>query len=168
MPPSFRRGYQKSSNIQSEKDNDQLELVVVTSKGSIVKRIPEATRAKVLAQVKNLRNEVTIRDNAERNSKSYLPFSQKLYQWLIAPIQPDLEKQNIQNLAFIMDNGLRSLPVAALHDGQKFIVEKYSVGLMPSFSLTDTGYVDIRNAKVLAMGHQNSPTKIPYLRYPWS
>ena len=142
----------ESSNIQSEKDNDQLELVVVTSKGSIVKRIPEATRAKVLAQVKQLRNEVTIRDNAERNSKSYLPFSQKLHQWLIAPIQPDLEKQNIQNLAFIMDNGLRSLPVAALHDGQKFLVEKYSVGLMPSFSLTDTGYVDIRNAKVLAMG----------------
>ncbi|MBD1926238.1 CHAT domain-containing protein [Trichocoleus sp. FACHB-90] len=142
----------ESSNIQSEKDNDQLELVVVTSKGSIVKRIPEATRAKVLAQVKKLRNEVTIRDNAERNSKSYLPFSQKLHQWLIAPIQPDLEKQNIQNLAFIMDNGLRSLPVAALHDGQKFLVEKYSVGLMPSFSLTDTGYVDIRNAKVLAMG----------------
>ncbi|MBD1835043.1 CHAT domain-containing protein [Cyanobacteria bacterium FACHB-472] len=142
----------ESSNIQSEKDNDQLELVVVTSKGSIVKRIPEATRAKVLAQVKKLRNEVTIRDNAKRNSKSYLPFSQKLHQWLIAPIQPDLEKQNIQNLAFIMDNGLRSLPVAALHDGQKFLVEKYSVGLMPSFSLTDTGYVDIRNAKVLAMG----------------
>ncbi|MBD1905700.1 CHAT domain-containing protein [Funiculus sociatus GB2-A5] len=142
----------ESSNIQSEKDNDQLELVVVTSKGSIVKRIPEATRAKVLAQVKKLRNEVTIRDNAERNSKSYLPFSQKLHQWLIAPIQPELEKQNIQNLAFIMDNGLRSLPVAALHDGQKFLVEKYSVGLMPSFSLTDTGYVDIRNAKVLAMG----------------
>ncbi|MBD1934572.1 MULTISPECIES: CHAT domain-containing protein [Cyanophyceae] len=156
----------ESSNIQSEKDNDQLELVVVTSKGSIVKRIPEATRAKVLAQVKKLRNEVTIRDNAERNSKSYLPFSQKLHQWLIAPIQSDLEKQNIQNLAFIMDNGLRSLPVAALHDGQKFLVEKYSVGLMPSFSLTDTGYVDIRNAKVLAMGASKFTDQAPLPAVP--
>jgi CHAT domain-containing protein len=51
-----------------------------------------------------------------------------------------------------MDVGLRSLPIAALHDGTGFIVEKYSVGLMPSLSLTDTRYTDIRNLPVLAMG----------------
>jgi CHAT domain-containing protein len=47
---------------------------------------------------------------------------------------------------------LRSVPLAALHDGQGFLVEKYSVGLMPSISLTDTRYVDIKNSQVLAMG----------------
>jgi CHAT domain-containing protein len=51
-----------------------------------------------------------------------------------------------------MDVGLRSVPIAALYDGQEFLVEKYSIGLMPSFSLTDTRYKDIKNSQVLAMG----------------
>jgi CHAT domain-containing protein len=51
-----------------------------------------------------------------------------------------------------MDAGLRSIPIAALHDGQGFIVERYSVGLMPSLSLTDTRYVSVKKASVLAMG----------------
>ncbi len=51
-----------------------------------------------------------------------------------------------------MDSGLRSIPLAAMHDGQGFIVEKYSVGLMPSLSLTDTRYRSVQNMQVLAMG----------------
>jgi CHAT domain-containing protein len=47
---------------------------------------------------------------------------------------------------------LRSLPIAALYDGQEFLIEKYSVGLLPSLTLTDTSYTDINDAQVLAMG----------------
>jgi CHAT domain-containing protein len=53
-----------------------------------------------------------------------------------------------------MDKGLRALPVAALHDGQKFLVEQYTVGLMPSLSLTDTRYVSVKDLNVLGMGAQ--------------
>ncbi|MGB2926193.1 MAG: CHAT domain-containing protein, partial [Limnothrix sp.] len=35
---------------------------------------------------------------------------------------------------------------------QQFLIEKYSVGLMPSFDLTDTRYQSLRNSSVLAMG----------------
>jgi CHAT domain-containing protein len=51
-----------------------------------------------------------------------------------------------------MDAGLRSTPMAALHDGKQFLLEKYAVGLIPSFGLTDTRYVDIKNLSLLAMG----------------
>jgi CHAT domain-containing protein len=51
-----------------------------------------------------------------------------------------------------MDTRLRSIPLAALHDGKGFIIERYSVGLMPSLALTDTRYRDVRNLNVLAMG----------------
>jgi len=88
--------------------------------------------------------------NPRRNT--YLPPAQQLYQWMIAPIEADLKARGIQNLVFIMDAGLRSVPFAALHDGKQFLVEKYSAGLMPSISLTDTRYVPIKNARVLAMG----------------
>jgi CHAT domain-containing protein len=70
----------------------------------------------------------------------------------VAPLEEDLRSQEIKNLVFIMDTGLRSLPLAALHDGSDFIIANYSVGLMPSLSLTDTRYANVKNEQVLAMG----------------
>jgi CHAT domain-containing protein len=85
----------------------------------------------------------------------------------VAPIEADLQAQQINNLAFIMDVGLRSVPIAALHDGTGFIVERYSVGLMPSLSLTDTNYVDVRNLHVLAMGADTFTDQEPLVAVPF-
>nr|WP_234489131.1 CHAT domain-containing protein [Oxynema sp. CENA135] len=87
-----------------------------------------------------------------RNSQQYLPLSKKLYQLLITPIEDRLKVENIQNLVFSMDSGLRYLPLAVLHDGEQFLIEKYGISLVPSFGLTDISYVDIRDRPVLAMG----------------
>lgn len=130
---------------------DQLELVVVTAQGGLVRRrIPEATRAKVFAAAREFRNQVT--NPANVRNTSYLASAQQLYGWFVAPIQADLQALSIGNLVFLPEAGLRSLPFAALHDGQQFLVEQYSVGIMPSISLTDTRYVDVRNTQMLAMG----------------
>jgi filamentous hemagglutinin family protein len=132
-------------------DTDQLELVLITAKGKpIRKRVSTARRVDVLSLVKQFRDEIT--DPVNRDTTSYLPAAQQLYQWLVAPIAPDLQAQEITNLAFIMDAGLRSLPIAALHDGKQFLVEKYSLGIMPSLTLTDTLYLNLKHARVLAMG----------------
>lgn len=42
--------------------------------------------------------------------------------------------------------------MAALHDGEKFLIEKYAIGSIPSISLTNTRYNPIKDAPVLAMG----------------
>jgi filamentous hemagglutinin family protein len=129
-------------------DTDELELVMVTAKGEPIRKRVGATRSQVLKVAKEFRSEVS----KITSRGSYLAPAQQMYQWLVAPLSADLKAQGIQNLAFIMDVGLRSVPLAALHDGQEFLVEKYSVGLMPSLSLTDTRYVDVRNTSVLAVG----------------
>jgi CHAT domain-containing protein len=134
---------------QKAQATDQLELVLVTSSGKVIRRQVEgATRTRVLQVVQQLREGIT----KVQNHPKYLVPAQQLYRWLVAPIEKDLQTQKINNLSLIMDSGLRSLPLAALHDGTGFIVERYSVGLIPSFSLTDTRYVDVRNKRVLAMG----------------
>jgi CHAT domain-containing protein len=51
-----------------------------------------------------------------------------------------------------MDSGLRLLPVAALYDGKQFLIEKYAMGIVPSFGLTDTRYVSPEKGSILAMG----------------
>jgi filamentous hemagglutinin family protein len=127
---------------------DQLELVLVPPDGSpIRKTVPDANREKLERETKKFLQDV---NNYE--SDAYLPTAKKLYQWLIAPLEADLKALKIDMLIFSMDAGLRLLPLAALHDRQQFLVEKYSIGYIPSMSLTDTSYQSLKNTQVLAMG----------------
>lgn len=71
---------------------------------------------------------------------------------IIAPIEAQLQARGINNLSFISDTGLRSIPMAALHDGKGFLIERYSVGSMPSLTLTDTTTTNFKNTQLLAMG----------------
>ncbi|NER49789.1 MAG: CHAT domain-containing protein, partial [Symploca sp. SIO1A3] len=131
----------------------KLDLVLVTPGGS---PIPKTVR---LDESNTLENElIYFRNSLEQdNSNAYLPSAQKLYQWLIAPIESELEAFDIDTLIFVMDAGLRSLPLAALHDGKQFLVEKYSLGSVPSISLTDTSYQALKDSQVLAMGASEFP-----------
>ncbi|GAB4303722.1 MAG: hypothetical protein Fur0025_45120 [Oscillatoriaceae cyanobacterium] len=130
---------------------DGLQLVVVPPEGKPWRySVPEADRNTLLAAVQLLRDRIT--DPRQRFTNSYLAPAQQLYRWLIAPVEADLEKHHISTILFSMDAGLRSLPVAALHDGEKFLVEKYSLSLIPSFSLTSHDYQSLSGARLLAMG----------------
>lgn len=130
-----------------DRETDELEITLVTAEGQpIRKRISGVNRATVLEGVRQFEQDLS------RPGKRYLSTGQQLYQWLIAPIEAYLQAQEIENLVFIMDEGLRSFPIAALHDGEQFLIEKYSVGLAPSLTLTETRYSSLKQAQVLAMG----------------
>ncbi|MEG4571980.1 CHAT domain-containing protein [Microcoleus sp. N3A4] len=134
-----------------------LELVLLLPDGkSLFKSVP-ASRETVLQVAKEFTN--AIRTPRRLNSADYKEPAEELYQWLIAPLQPELDANNIETLVFSMDAGLRTLPLAALYDGKQFLVEKYSLGLIPSLSLTDTRYADVKSSEVLAMGASNFPAK---------
>ncbi len=142
---------------------DQLELVLITAQGKpIRRRVEGATRRQVLKIAQEFRSSVT----NIRRSRNYLSSSQQLYRWLVAPLVVDLQAEKIDNLVFLMDTGLRSIPIAALHDGQGFLVERYSVSLMPSLRLTDTRYQDIKQAQVLAMGAEKFTDQKPLPAVP--
>ncbi|HEY9668874.1 MAG TPA: CHAT domain-containing protein, partial [Coleofasciculaceae cyanobacterium] len=128
--------------------DDRLELIIITAQGNPIRRSTNATRAEVLGMAKEFRH--TMSNPTEH--KSFLTPAQQMYRLLVAPIESDLQQLHINNLAYIMDTGLRSIPLAAMHDGKQFLIERYSIGLMPSLSLTDTRYSDVRNSSVLAMG----------------
>ena len=163
-PPNLDLEIAKDKNNISElaRNSFQLDLVMVTPNGVPVRHTVAVSREKMLQTVKQFRKEVT----NPKNATAFMPTAQQLYQWLIAPLEPDLKQRGIQNLVFIMDSGLRGLPIAALHDGKQFLIERYSVGAMPSIGLADTRYVDIRNAKVLAMGAENTPNQDPLPAVP--
>ncbi len=146
-----RQTGKKPAFVRAFPGSDGLELIAVTSEGQVVRKsIPEAKREALLQVARELRSQVT--EPRKINSNSYLPPAQQLYQWLIAPVAAELQAANTDMLVFSLDAGLRSLPLAALHDGQKFLVEKYSIALIPSFSSLDSRFADIKNVRVLAAG----------------
>ncbi|MCA1995514.1 MAG: CHAT domain-containing protein [Coleofasciculus sp. S288] len=130
---------------------EQLELVLITPDGQpIHRRVVEANQQALLEQTKELVSSVV--HPIYRNTSRYLPAAQQLYQWMLAPLEAELEAQGIDTLLLCVGPGLRTLPFAALHDGEQFLVEKYSFSRIPAFKLTSTIYADLRKAEVLAMG----------------
>jgi CHAT domain-containing protein len=153
---------QHQGNLEPQ-DDDEIELIVVTAKDApIRKRLQGVTRKQVLNVAQEFLSQVT----NVRNPRGYRTPAQELYKWLVAPLEADLQTREIQNLVFLMDAGLRSVPIAALHDGKGFLIERYSVGLMPSLSLSNTLYKDIRNSQVLAMGAAKFPDQKPLPAVP--
>ncbi|GAB6037047.1 hypothetical protein JCM15519_16060 [Fundidesulfovibrio butyratiphilus] len=57
------------------------------------------------------------------------PQAKELYDLLIAPIQADLTEIGAGQLTFSLDGSLRYIPMAALHDGTSWLVERYPLSV---------------------------------------
>ena len=138
------------SDIETGESSD-LELLIFTAAGDPIQlQLPDVSRDDLFQTIAEFRS--TLISSAKRQSTSYLSSAQQLYQWLIQPIEDELGSEAIDTILFSMDSGLRTIPIAALHDGEQFVIEKYSVGMVPSLGLMDTDYVPLADAQVLAMG----------------
>ncbi|MEQ9553832.1 MAG: CHAT domain-containing protein [Coleofasciculus sp. G3-WIS-01] len=98
---------------QTPQDSDRLELILVTADQPPIRKSLNVTRSQVLSVVRDFHSTVT---NARRPTAYRIP-AQQVYQWLVGPLETELQQLNIENLSFILDAGLRHIPLAALHDG---------------------------------------------------
>jgi CHAT domain-containing protein len=133
----------------SPESSDELELLLVSSEGKpTLVRIP-VTRKEVEQEAQELYNEVSFPGGFPEES------STQMYEWLIAPIEDELQEREIKNLLFIMPPKLRLVPLAALYDAEteQYLVQKeYNLGFAPSLNLLNTDYRNIQNESVLAFG----------------
>lgn len=88
----------------------------------------------------------------KRTTWEYLPHAQRLYDWLIRPLESDLANLTTDTLVFVPDGPLRTIPMAALHDGKQFLIQKYAVAITPGLNLTDPHPLRRENVKVLSAG----------------
>ncbi|MBD2241351.1 CHAT domain-containing protein [Aulosira sp. FACHB-113] len=86
------------------------------------------------------------------HKKPDISYSQDIYKELIAPFNKKLQSRAIKTLVFIQDGIFRSVPMAALHDGEKFLIQKYAIATIPSFTLTQAELIKLRKLRVLALG----------------
>ena len=62
--------------------------------------------------------------------------------------------------------GCAALPLAALHDGEQFLIEKYSLTRIPAFNLIQTDYTPLRPGNILAMGASEFDAQEPLPAVP--
>jgi CHAT domain-containing protein/Tfp pilus assembly protein PilF len=136
---------------------DRIELLVSLPTG--LKRVLVPVGAETLTrEVRQFRRRLE-----KRTTREYLPHAQKLYDWLIRPLESDLASFPIATLVFVPDGALRTIPMAALHDGRQFLVAKYAVGITPSLNLTDPRPIKREDMKVLAVGVTEAVQGFPAL-----
>ncbi|HEY9811365.1 MAG TPA: CHAT domain-containing protein [Halomicronema sp.] len=84
--------------------------------------------------------------------KKRLEIAQKFYSFLVEPAEKELAASEIETLVFVPDGLLRNVPMAALYDGEKYLIEKYSVAITPGLQLLPPQKLEKSNLKVLMGG----------------
>jgi CHAT domain-containing protein len=138
---------------------DRIEILYTMPKG--LKRFNVSVSKETLTQ------EVTqFRKMLEkRTTREFLPHAQRLYDWLIRPMEHDLDKGSIDTLVFVPDGPLRTIPMAALQDGYQFLIEKYAIAITPGLELTDPKPISEETRKVIIFALTQSTQGYPPLPY---
>lgn len=89
---------------------------------------------------------------------AFLTPAQNLYNLLIRPFASDLTPTKIKTLVFIQDGLLRSVPMAALHNGEEFLVQKYAIATTPGLRLTSPKPLNFPSLRTLALGLTEAAT----------
>jgi CHAT domain-containing protein len=121
---------------------DRVEMLLSLPTG-MVRVVSPATPEQVLGSIEEYRLRLS-----ERTFRYRRP-AQELHDYLIAPVETILQDAGVDTLVLIPGGALRTIPFAALYDGQQHLVEKYALALAPGLSLLDPR--PIRREKVDAL-----------------
>ena len=110
---------------------DRLELLV--SIGADIHQVAVPVGSEALG-----RESLALRGFLEKRATyQFLPHAQKLYDWIVRPLEPLLAAASVDTLVLIPDRPLRGIPLAALHDGRDFLVARYAVATAPGLTLVE-------------------------------
>ena len=106
--------------------------------------IPQAKLEKIIAR---FRHGIVV-----RSRRGFYRPAKQLYKLLIAPALEDLTSNQIKTLVFVPDGSLRNIPLGALYDGNKFLIENYSLALTPGLQLLNPQPLQNVRLKTIAAG----------------
>jgi CHAT domain-containing protein/tetratricopeptide (TPR) repeat protein len=126
---------------------DRLEVILTLPQQRLRHYATSLSQSEVESILENLRQNLIV-----RTSREFMPFSQQVYNWLIRPAETDLANSGVNTLVFVLDGALRNIPMAVLHNGNQYLVEKYNIALAPSLALLDPKPLQREDLEVLSAG----------------
>ena len=123
------------------------ELLVSLPSGKLERFKVEVTDEKLTETVRLFRLNLE-----DRSTESFLEQAQQLYTWLIKPLEPLIANGRLDTMVFVPAGALRTIPMATLHDGEKFLIEKYAVAVTPGLELLEAKPAARVQARVMISG----------------
>ncbi|MEM7579481.1 MAG: CHAT domain-containing protein [Cyanobacteria bacterium P01_A01_bin.80] len=160
----FREACLTNSPTQIDRIDPQAAIIypiILPDRLEVILSLPDGTLdhyTKIVPQ-SDLENTIQkMRRSLRRTSlkKERQAIAQKLYDLLIKPGEAQLQANGIKTLAFVLDGSMKNLPMAALYDGQQYLIEKYNLALTPGLQLLAPRVLENQNLKILAGGLSQS------------
>ncbi len=131
--------------------------IILRDRIDIILSIPEQPLRHYTVRVAQSELESTLealRQNLEKpiTTPAGKQLGKKVYDWLIQPIAADLDQQKTNTLVFVLDGALRNVPIATLHDGQQYLIERYSIALSPGLQLLNPQPLQNRKLQAIVAG----------------
>jgi len=126
---------------------ERLALLMSTASGELDLVSVSVSREEVEAEARALRAQLE-----RQATRRFLVHARRLYDWLIRPLGARLEAAQSDTLVFVPDGALMLIPMAALHDGEQFLVERFALATTPGFDLVDPAPVDREAMDALLAG----------------
>lgn len=134
---------------------------VLLALGSRIEQLIQPLPADALAShIRDFR-----RNLENRTSHAYLIQARQLYDWLIRPLLPLLQANAIDTLVMVPDGPLRTIPLAALHDGERFLIHEFAVAVAPGLSLIEPQPIERERARLLLSGLTEAVQGFPPLYF---
>ncbi len=146
--------------------SDRLEVIVsLPSSSSAQKQKPTLLHHSISVNQEDLKKTIMdMRQKLEiRSTFDFLSSSQKVYDWIMRPIESELTKHQVKNLVFVLDNPLGNIPMEALHDGKQYLIQKYNVSLTPGIELLNPQPIARTQLRILAGGLSEGSSNFPPL-----
>ena len=106
------------------------------------------SQANVEETLLNLRSEITQPESIATIEQ----LSAQVYDWLIRPAKPDLEREQINTLVFVLDGFLKNIPMAALYSGERYLIQDYGIALTPGLELLSPKPIERQRMRLLFAG----------------
>ena len=98
-----------------------------------------------------------------RSTNEFLAPARRLHDLIFRPVDALLAGRGVNTLVIVPDGVLRTIPLAALHDGTRFLVERYALATVPGLQLVDPRPLVGETPRTLAAGLSQSRQGFPAL-----
>ena len=102
--------------------------------------------------LKGLVNEFRDQLQVDFGDEEYLEIGEELYDLLFAQVEDLFSENKINTLLVIPDGVLRTIPMAAVYDGEAFMVQRFAIATTPGISLTLPKPLNVENSNFFAGG----------------
>ena len=135
--------------------DDRVELILVTSLTAPQRRQVRISRTELQGLV------AEFRERLSTPHPDVIDTAQALYRVLFEPLEEQLRAAGSKRILYAPDDFLRYIPIAALHDGDGWIAERFSINNITSTSLIDFDTELPQELTVLAGAFANGLFEIP-------